>query len=271
VTTAHPALPAPAWLFCPGDRPDRYAKALAAADVVILDLEDAVSAANKEAARTALRTTPLDPERVVVRVNPVDTPFHQDDLAAVRDTDYRTVMLAKTEHAAQLDHLTQWSVVALVETAMGVLHAEQIAAHDATAGLMWGAEDLIASLGGKSSRDADGRYRPVCGTARDTVLLAAGAYGRAAVDAVYLDIADLDGLAAESIAAAATGFTHKACIHPSHVGPIRAGFRPGDEEIDWARRVMDAVSAGGVTTVGGQMVDAPLLRQAEQILRLAGG
>lgn len=263
-------LPAPAWLFCPADRPDRYAKAAAVADVVILDLEDAVAAPNKASAREALQASDLDPDRVVVRVNPVTTPFHADDLDAVRVTPYRTVMLPKTERAAQIDGLGEFAVIALIETAMGVLDVAAIAAHPAVAGLMWGAEDLIASIGGQSSRTADGAYRAVCRHARSSVLLAAAAHGKDAIDAVYLDIDDLDGLAAESTDAVASGFTQKACIHPRHVEPIRAAYRPTADQLGWARRVLDAVSAGGVTVVDGRMVDAPLLRQAERIVQLAG-
>ncbi|MBV9594574.1 MAG: CoA ester lyase [Actinobacteria bacterium] len=263
-------LPAPAWLFCPADRSDRYAKAAAVADLVILDLEDAVAPANKPGAREAVRRAELDPARVIVRVNPVGTPFHDPDLAMVRSSPYRAIMLAKAEAADQLDALGDFAVIALIETAIGVLRVEQIAAHPATAGLMWGAEDLIASIGGQSSRNNDGAYREVCRHARSSVLLAAGAHGKAAVDSVYLNIPDLAGLSVESADATASGFTHKACIHPSHVEPIRAAFRPKAEQLDWARRVLAAVREGGVATVDGRMVDAPVLRQAERIVQLGG-
>jgi citrate lyase subunit beta / citryl-CoA lyase len=108
--------PGPGWLFCPADRPERFAKAAAAADVVILDLEDGVAARDRPAARAALRDTPLDPGRTVVRVNPVGTPDHADDLDVLRETDYTTVMLAKTETAEQVASLAPLDVVVLVET-----------------------------------------------------------------------------------------------------------------------------------------------------------
>ncbi|MGV0800856.1 aldolase/citrate lyase family protein, partial [Mycolicibacterium elephantis] len=92
----------PGWLFCPADRPERFEKAAAAADVVILDLEDGVAAKDREAARKALIDTPLDPARTVVRVNPVSTPDHALDVKALAATDYTTVMLAKTETAEQV-------------------------------------------------------------------------------------------------------------------------------------------------------------------------
>ena len=266
------ALPGPALLFCPADRPDRYAKALAAADGVILDLEDAVSADNKDAARAALASTLLDPARVIVRVNPAGTAEHAADLAALRPTGYRRIMLAKAETGAQLAELGgAWQVVALCETARGVVNASEIAAAPNVIALMWGAEDLIASMRGRTSRYPDGRYRDVALHARSTVLLAAAAHAKPAIDSVYVDIPDLDGLAAESQDAAASGFALKACIHPTQAAVIRTAFRADEAQIAWARRVLSAVRDAsaqdkGVLKVDGQMIDAPLIRQAEAIL-----
>jgi citrate lyase subunit beta/citryl-CoA lyase len=256
----------PALLFCPADRPDRYQKALVAADTVILDLEDAVAPDRKATARQMLVEHPLDRERVIVRVNPVTTPEFSADLEAVKQAGYRSVMLAKTENAADLDGLGGLDVIALCETARGVLQAVLIAAHPTVSGLMWGAEDLAASLGGQSSRFASGVYRDVSLHARSTVLLAAGAHGKAAIDSVWLDIANLDGLAAEASDAAASGFVAKACIHPSHAPIIRDAYAPTDDQVAWAERVTVAASAGGVVQVDGQMIDAPLRRQAERVL-----
>ena len=268
-----PSLPGPALLFCPADRPDRYAKALAAADAVILDLEDGVGAGSKDAARDALVAADLDPARVIVRVNAVGTPEHAADIAALRGTGYRLIMLAKTETRAQLDGLGgDWRIVALCETPLGIVNAAEIAAASNVIAMMWGAEDLIAAMGGRTSRFPDGRYRDVARQARSTVLLAASAHGRPAIDSVYLDIPDLDGLAAEAEDAAASGFTLKACIHPSQAAVVRAAFRADEAQVAWARRVLDAVraSAGGPDSgairVDGQMIDAPLIRQAEATL-----
>nr|WP_297422703.1 CoA ester lyase [uncultured Actinotalea sp.] len=264
----------PALLFCPADRPERYAKAADRADAVILDLEDAVAPQDKEAARRALLATPLDPARTVVRVNAVGTPWFADDVAALARTRYRTVMLAKTASAddvAAVRRAGAWEVVALVETAAGVVAAPRIAAADGVIALMWGAEDLVASLGGTSSRRDDGSYRDVARHARSAVLLAAGAHGRAAIDAVHLDIADTDGLAAEAADARASGFAATACIHPSQVGIVRAAYRPTAVEAERARRLL-AAAAGheGVFRWEGQMVDGPVLRHAERVLRDAG-
>jgi citrate lyase subunit beta / citryl-CoA lyase len=271
-----PSLPGPALLFCPADRPDRYEKALAAADAVILDLEDGVGADGKDAARAALTAARLDPARVIVRVSAAGTPGHAADIEALRGTGYRQVMLAKTETRAQLDRLGgDWRVVALCETPLGVVNAAEIAAAPNVIAALWGAEDLIAAMRGRTSRFPDGRYRDVALHARSAVLLAASAYGKAAIDSVYLDIPDLAGLAAESQDAAASGFALKACVHPSQVAVVRRAFQADEAQVAWARRVLAAArDAGGrdmgVIKVDGQMIDAPLIRQAEAILASAG-
>jgi len=267
-----PSLPGPALLFCPADRPDRYAKAVAAADAVILDLEDGVGAGGKDAARAALAAADLDPARVIVRVNATGTPEHAADIAALRGTGYRVIMLPKAETRRQLDELDgDWRIVALCETALGVVNAPEIAAAPNVIAVMWGAEDLIASMRGRSSRFPDGRYRDVALHARSAVLLAAAAHGKPAIDAVYVNIPDLAGLAAESEDAAASGFTLKGCIHPSQVAVVRTAFQADEAQVAWARRVIAAArDAGardkGAIKVDGQMVDAPLIRQAEAIL-----
>ncbi|HEV2633624.1 MAG TPA: CoA ester lyase [Actinocrinis sp.] len=264
-----PGLPGPALLFCPADRPDRYGKALAAADVVVLDLEDAVPAGRKEEARAALTSVSLDPDRVIVRVNAVSSPEHAADLAALRASGYRMVMLPKAEHAEQVAALDGWRVVALCETPLGVLNAAALAAQPNVVAMMWGAEDLIAAMNGRTSRFPDGRYRLVAQHARSAVLLAATAYGRSAIDAVCTDIGDVDGLAAEAEDAAASGFALKACIHPSQVSVVRAAFRPTETQVVWAARVVAAARDGGVVAVDGQMIDSPLIRQAEAVLAAA--
>lgn len=261
----------PALLFCPGDRPDRFAKAAAAADTVILDLEDAVAPGAKDAARAAVQGSELDPARTVVRVNPAGSGLQAADLAAVRASPFRLLMLAKAESTAELDALEGFRVIALCESARGVVAAEQLAAHPAVVGLSWGAEDLAASLGGRSSRFENGDYRDVARSARARVLLAAGAAGKAAFDAVHLDIADTEGLAAEATDAAESGLAGSMCIHPSQVEVIRRAFAPSADALDWARRVLAAAgtAGSGVFVVDGRMIDEPLLRQARRIVAAA--
>lgn len=150
----------PALLFCPADRPDRFGKALERSDAVILDLEDAVATDAKPAARGALIESELDPSRVVVRVNPLDSDAFMADLSTLSQTDYRTIMVAKAESAKRIAKLDpRFRVIALCETARGVQASERIAALDNVVALMWGAEDLVASLGGTSSRKPNGRDR----------------------------------------------------------------------------------------------------------------
>lgn len=261
----------PALLFCPADRPERHAKAADSADTVILDLEDAVAPAAKDAARRALGESALDPERTVVRLNPVGTPDFGLDCEAVRSTAYRVVMLAKTETpddvAAVRAALGDVDVVALCETARGVVNAVEVARADGVTALMWGAEDLVASLGGSSSRRADGAYRDIALHARSQVLLAAGAAGVRCVDAVYLDIADTKGLAAEADDAVASGFSAKTCIHPGQVAVIRSAFAPDDAEVERARALLAAAeNERGVFAYEGRMVDEPILRHARSVL-----
>ncbi|MGO1340862.1 MAG: HpcH/HpaI aldolase/citrate lyase family protein [Cellulosimicrobium funkei] len=261
----------PALLFCPGDRPDRFAKAADRADAVILDLEDAVAPHAKDAARRAVveASATLDPARTVVRVNPVGTPEHALDVAALADTRLRPELLASL--GALATTLPGVRVLALCETAAGVVAAPELARRPEVVALMWGAEDLVASLGGTSSRRPDGTYRDVARHARAAVLLAAGAAGKAAVDAVHLDVGDLDGLRAEAEDAAASGFAATACIHPSHVPVIRAAYAPTAEQVADARALLDAAAAnpggaGAVFTFEGRMVDEPVLRHARAVL-----
>lgn len=260
----------PALLFVPGDRPERLSKALERADAAILDLEDAVAPDAKPAARAAMIAADPDPDRVIVRVNGPQTPEFASDLAALAQTRVRTVMVAKAEDPASLAALERYDVIALCETARGVVHAEQLAALPQVVALMWGAEDLVASLGGTSSRRDDGGYRDVARLARARVLLAAGASGKRAVDAVHVDIADVEGLSVEARDAAASGFAATACIHPGQVATIRAAYAPSAEQVAWARGVLDAAAGErGVFRYEGRMIDEPILRHARSLVARA--
>lgn len=256
----------PALLFCPADRPERFAKAAARADAVILDLEDGCAPERRDAARAALVEVPLDSERTIVRISPTGTPDHAKDLAALAQTAYRTVMLAKAESARQVESLG-FGVLALIETPLGALQVADIAQASNCIGMMWGAEDLVAGMGGSSSRFPAGTYRDVARHLRSATILAAAAFGRFAVDAVHVNIPDHEGLRAEAADAAALGFAATACIHPSQAEIVRSAYAPGDEQLAWAQRVLNAAAGNaGATQVDGQMVDAPLFRQAEAIL-----
>ena len=260
----------PGWLFCAADRPERFGKAAAAADVVILDLEDGVAAKDRDEARAALIDNPLDPARTVVRINPAGTADHEPDLDALAKTAYTTVMLAKTEDPQQIRDLAPLDVVVLIETPLGAVMVNELARMDNAFALMWGAEDLFAATGGTANRWPDGSYRDVAKHVRSQALLAAKAYGRMALDSVYLDIRNLDGLRAEADDAVAVGFDAKVAIHPTQVAVIREAYAPSHDQVDWARRVLDtARGERGVFQFEGIMVDAPVLRRAERIVRLA--
>ena len=140
--------PGPAWLFCPADRAERYQKAAAAADVVILDLEDGCAAADRPAARQALVDVPLDPARTVVRVNQFGTADQELDLQALKNTPYDTVMLPKCEAVEHVSALAPLNVIVLVESPMGALAVTETVQVDNAIAVMWGAEDLFAVLGG---------------------------------------------------------------------------------------------------------------------------
>jgi len=258
----------PALLFCPADRPERFRTALERADAVILDLEDAVLPEAKASARVNLIHADIDPERVIVRVNPPSTGHFAADLEALEQTPFRTVMVAKTESTEGLAAFDDgFSLIALCETAPGIHAAPEIAAHPLVAAMMWGAEDLVASLGGTSSRTPGGAYREIARYSRSRVLLEAGAHGKAAIDAVHIDLDDVQGLEEEATDAAASGFRATACIHPNQVAVIRAAYLPDEATVVWARAVLAAAEQErGVFRFEGRMVDEPVLRHARSVV-----
>lgn len=260
----------PAILFCPADRPERYAKAADRADAVILDLEDAVGAENKALAREAVIASSLDPERTILRLNGTRSPEFDADLETLARSGYGTVMVPKVTGPEELADLAAYRVIALIESAEGVLNAAYIAALPQVVGLFWGAEDLTVSLGGTSSRGPDGRYRDVIRHARSSILLAARAHGKAAIDAINVDFTNLQSLAGEAEDAAQSGFAATACIHPAQAETIRAAYRPDAEQAEWARRVVEgAATHQGAFNLDGTMIDEPVIRHAEALLRRA--
>lgn len=264
----------PALLFCPGNRPERFAKAAAAADSVILDLEDAVGPDAKDTARAdVLRgLAELDRTAVLVRVNAVGTPWHAADVAALAGYPELTVMLPMASSPAQVEALRPHPVVALCETARGVLAAQLIAEAENCVGLMWGSEDLLADLGGRPGRRPDGSLLPALEEARTAILYAARAARVTPVDTVLVAIDDLDTLQADSTAAAASGYAAKACIHPKQVPVVRRAFLPTEPEVAWARAVLAAAEQHpGVFRFDGRMVDPPVLAHARELLRHATG
>lgn len=267
------AVPSPALLFCPGDRPDRFAKALAAADGLVIDLEDAVSASAKNAARAAVcdAVGELDPARVIVRINAPGSPWIDGDLEALAATPLRTLMVPKVDAPATLAAVDASSMVAMCESAAGVLAAASIAAHPNCVALAFGGQDLALSLQ-SDPLDGDGRLHATGTWARHTVRFAAAAAGIDAIDTARLDLEDEEGLATESRGAASAGFHAKLAIHPRQVPTIRDAFRPSADEVAHAHRVLRAARLAeddgrSVVVLDGELIDSPVVSRARRVVR----
>lgn len=275
-------------LFVPGDRPERFAKALTSgADALIFDLEDSVSAERKPVARAnvceTLRGDSHGPA-LFVRINSPESPFVRADIAALAATRPAGIMLPKAEGCASVNALDEL----LAETSLEHIQLLPIATETPAAifelgsyrkvanrlvGITWGAEDLPAAIGAASSREADGRFRPPYEMARGLTLFAAHAAGVAAIDTVYPSFRDGDGLAQYAGRAATDGFTGMMAIHPTQVAIINAAFQPSPEAVSRARHVTAAFEAAGglgALQLDGEMIDVPHLKQARTILDLAG-
>jgi citrate lyase subunit beta/citryl-CoA lyase len=262
-------------LFCPATRSDRYGKALDVADRVIIDLEDGVGDANKADGRAqiAAAAAALPAERLIVRINAAGTRHASEDLSVIADTTIATVMLPKADDPDAVAALAPLQVVALCETARGVLAAAEIASVPNCVALMWGGEDLIADSGGSRSRRSDGTYLPIVTHARMHVLLAATASRTPAWDGVYLAIDDLSGLRAEAEEGAAMGFVTKVAIHPTQLPIIRSAYASRGPDVAAARALLEAAerAGGGVFRFRDQMVDGPLIAQAQATVAAAEG
>lgn len=270
-------------LFVPGDRPERIEKARGLdADALILDLEDSVALAAKPAARRAVAAALARPRTLPlwVRVNPLGSALIADDLAAIRDAAPDGVVLPKAEGggavaalAAHLSGDTQILAIA-TETAAAIFGLGSYGGASARlAGLTWGAEDLPAAVGATSARESDGGYTAPYQLARSLTLFAAHAAGVAAIETVYPDFRDLDGLAAYAARGRRDGFSGMLAIHPAQIPVINAAFTPDADEIARARRVVDLFAANpgaGALALDGTMVDAPHLKAAQRLLNLAG-
>jgi len=268
-------------LFVPGDRPDRMIKALGSgADALILDLEDSVAPERKAEAREAVVQF-LHGERpipVMVRINAVGGPYANDDLVALREAHADAIMLPKAEGAASIHALSSWTGLPILpiatETPAAIFVLGSYAeVRDRLLGLTWGAEDLPAAIGATAAREADGRYTPPIETVRALALFAAHAAGIPAIETVYPDFRDLEGLEAYAARGARDGFSGMMAIHPDQVPVINRVFTPTQAEIVAARAIVDAFAANphsGVLAVDGKMVDAPHLIQARRVLDRAG-
>lgn len=266
-------------LFVPGDRPDRMEKALGlGADALILDLEDAVAPTAKPAARVAVaaflaqpRTLPL-----YVRVNPLGSGLIDADLAAILPGAPDGIVLPKAEGGMSLAALDakltgDIRILAIAtETPAAIFGLGSYGGvTPRLAGLTWGAEDLPAAIGATQAREADGSYTAPYQLARSLTLFGAHAAGVEAIETVYPDFRDLDGLAAYAARGRRDGFSGMMAIHPNQIPVINAAFSPSPADIARARAIVAAFAANpgaGALSLEGSMIDAPHLHAAERLL-----
>ena len=276
-------------LFVPGNRERMFERARdAGADALILDLEDAVPATEKRAARKLVRTSVPAMAKaghaVFVRLNGIGSGETREDVMAVVRKGLAGVVLPKVEHPQDLRDLDvllreaemahrvrpgDVRTIAIIETPRGVLRCEDIVrASDRVDAVAAGGEDYSAALGVPPSAQA---LAPL----RYTIVQVAAAYGKQAVDTPFVDVKDAKGLATEAAYAKAIGFKGKFVIHPGQVAPVNRIFSPSRNEIAEARRIVAAAEAGeasgrGAVSVDGRMVDAPIVGRARGVLELAG-
>ncbi|HET6941579.1 MAG TPA: CoA ester lyase [Sphingomicrobium sp.] len=266
------------WLFVPADSEKKIAKAIESeADAVIFDLEDSVAPEQKTAARQILKNLgkrSAGPQWWV-RVNPLGSEHHKDDLDVIGMADLHGIVLPKAEGGSdvtQLAHRTGNIPIHAIVTETAASLFGMLSYRDPKSPLTamsWGAEDLSAALGASSKYDSDGTLSYTYRLARSLCLAGAVAAGVQPVDGVFADFRDAEGLGAEAQAAAREGFTGKLAIHPAQVGVINAAFTPSAGEVEHARAIVEAFDAeprAGVLSVGGRMVDRPHLVQARRVL-----
>ena len=271
------------WLFVPADSEKKIAKAVdSAADAIIFDLEDSVVPARKRQAREIL----IDlPERTGgpawwVRINPIGSEFHKDDLELISRGDIAGIVLPKAESGAdvtQLAHRTGNIPIHAIVTETAASLFNLLSYRDPKSPLVamsWGAEDLSAALGASSKYEEGGELAFTYRMARSLCLAGAVAAGVQPVDGVFADFGDEEGLRAEAEAARREGFTGKLAIHPAQVAVINTAFTPSAEDLAEAQAVIDAFASepeAGTVAVNGRMVDRPHLEQAHRVLHRARG
>jgi citrate lyase subunit beta/citryl-CoA lyase len=280
------------WLFVPGDSETKIAKARGAgADVLILDLEDSVALPRKAAARdvvaAALREA-RGAQKIYVRVNPLSSGMALADLASVMPAGPDGIVLPKTDCGADVTVVSHY--LDAFEAGFGATDGQTKILPIATetgksvfalgsyddrrlAGLTWGAEDLPASVGAATGREDDGSLTDLCRLARSLCLAGAAAAGVAAIETVYPDFRDVDGLRRYVARGRRDGFTGMMAIHPNQVPIINEAMTPGNDEVTFAQSVValfDENPGAGVVSLNGKMLDLPHLKQARRLLAMAG-
>jgi citrate lyase subunit beta/citryl-CoA lyase len=261
-------------LFVPATVEHRVRKALGSpADAVIVDLEDGVPEGGKDVARETAAAVLAGGNRpgTALRINGVDTPHFAEDLRLAASLPLDALVLPKASpRALQALDPGDLPVWALIETAVGLRHAYDVAAHPRVALLILGTVDLAADLGLGAREDGLELLH-----ARSTVVLESRAAGIAApLDGVCLTVGDDDAVRTQAELARSLGFGGKLCIHPNQLSAVKAAFAPSEESLAWAREVIDASDRAeadglGAVLVAGQMVDLPVVNQARRLLRAA--
>ena len=271
------------WLFVPADSEKKVAKAIATkADAIIFDLEDSVVPDRKAAARDIVKTLSERSGGPLwwVRINPIGSEHHKDDLELISRGDITGVVLPKAESGAdvvELSHRTGSIPVHAIVTETAASLFGLLSYRDPKsplAAMSWGAEDLSAALGASSKDDEAGELAFTYKLARSLCLAGAVAAGVQPVDGVFADFRDLDGLKREAEAARRDGFTGKLAIHPDQVDVINAAFTPSRDDVRHAEKIVAAFEAqphAGTLSVDGRMVDRPHLDQARRVLERARG
>ncbi|WP_324697052.1 HpcH/HpaI aldolase/citrate lyase family protein [Novosphingobium aerophilum] len=290
----HEPIAARSWLFAPGDSEKKMTKAMEGeADIVLIDLEDAVATDAKAAARVMVHdfiaANPGQRGRLWVRVNPMDGPHTLADLVAVMPARPGGIMLPKVYGRQDVETLDRYLealevasgieqgstpvIVLITETAEAMFHTGDYKGAPRVVALTWGAEDLADSIGASSNRNADGSYSFTYELARSLTVLGAATAGVTAIETISADFKDLEALKARAEKVRRDGYRGMMAIHPAQVPVINEAFTPTEAEIAEAQEIVDVFAANpGVGAIGwkGGMLDRPYLARAQRLLRQAG-
>lgn len=274
-------------LYIPGNNPSMLLNSgIYGADTLLLDLEDGVALSEKDSARILLRhaikNLDFGRSEVLVRINPLDTPFGKDDLEMIIPAGPDGIRVPKTSSAKDIKMVDEilseieeknnipigkTTIMPMLETAQGVKNAYEVAiASKRITAITFGGEDFTADMGIKRTPDGSNMY-----TARSEIAIAAKAAGVDAIDTVYSDVNDEEGLKNETRLIKDLGFAGKGCINPRQVAPIHEVYTPTEEEIEYAQRVVNAMKEAeknnsGIVSLNGRMIDKPVMLRAEKVL-----
>ncbi|MCE7904573.1 MAG: CoA ester lyase [Anaerolineae bacterium CFX3] len=278
-----------ALLYMPGDDWKKIVKATTlGVDCICMDMEDGVAVSRKAEARVtiakALRELDFGASEKLARVNSIGSGWERDDIDAVLPFRPDGIVIPKVESREQVEWGSRlieaaelkygWTLNSIrmlvgVETALGILNLKEIAAHPRLDGIIFGGEDYAASVGARRTREAVELLY-----ARQAVVAACAAFGLQAIDIVYIDFKDAEGLRLEAEQGAGFGFSGKQIIHPNQVGVAQEAFTPSDEALEEARRIVETFEASqkegkGAYALDGKMIDMPLLKNAQKVLARA--